>query len=504
MDAQLKRLDSNGVLQAWAIAVLASSPTGFADPVKDYDANTTLAQLLAKYDLSLGQLRDAVQGASHKTLTDVVNALLSTLTVAGVVAVSNFPATQPVSGPLTDTQLRASAVPVSVGEVEVKNDVGNPLAVSGPVTDTQLRASAVPVTLPAGIDVSDRGTRRLGRVSNPYTAPPEVIDESGNGHTGVLVGGQYSDMILSAFSPGWADMLLFDGLDRGTTATNQGIDCGPFGVGATPFTLEAKIDYRRFGTGAGANQFICGVADDSQLQVLLYINPFNSLIAQIANAVGTPIVAFCAGVSVGKHDVAMSWDGATLRCYLDGVKGTDAAAPSLSAYDGTTHFWIGRGGYTNNNGDPFGRGGINEVRLSNSARYGAGNYAPVVVQFAPDAQTLALYHLDYLYGPVNVMSQDSYGSGDLFGGQQTTSAPGQTKTFTVVNGDHVDMLWVRVDDGSGHNAIAMIDPFGGAPGAAAGWPADDGVPVPITLRTNRVKVYAAASGAKISVIGYRY
>lgn len=37
--------------------------------------------------------------------------------------------TQPVSGPLTDTQLRASAVPVS-----------------GPLTDTQLRASAVPVS----------------------------------------------------------------------------------------------------------------------------------------------------------------------------------------------------------------------------------------------------------------------------------------------------------------------------------------------------------------------
>lgn len=36
----------------------------------------------------------------------------------------------PVSGPLTDTQLRATAVPVS-----------------GPLTDTQLRATAVPVSL---------------------------------------------------------------------------------------------------------------------------------------------------------------------------------------------------------------------------------------------------------------------------------------------------------------------------------------------------------------------
>lgn len=46
----------------------------------------------------------------------------------GNVSVGNFPATQPVSGPLTDAQLRAAAVPIS-----------------GPLTDAQLRASLVPV-----------------------------------------------------------------------------------------------------------------------------------------------------------------------------------------------------------------------------------------------------------------------------------------------------------------------------------------------------------------------
>lgn len=63
----------------------------------------------------------------------------ATQPVSGSVSVSNFPATQAVSGtvtantglsqPLTDTQLRATAVPVS-----------------GPLTDTELRASAVPVS----------------------------------------------------------------------------------------------------------------------------------------------------------------------------------------------------------------------------------------------------------------------------------------------------------------------------------------------------------------------
>lgn len=63
--------------------------------------------------------------------------------------------TQPVSGPLTDTQLRASAVPVSgtfwpatqpVSGTLTCNAGSGTMAVSGPLTDTQLRATAVPVS----------------------------------------------------------------------------------------------------------------------------------------------------------------------------------------------------------------------------------------------------------------------------------------------------------------------------------------------------------------------
>lgn len=95
--------------------------------------------------------------------------------VSGSVSVSNFPATQPVSGtvtantglaqPLTDSQLRATAVPVS-GTVTVSNPqtsvsvsnfpatqpvsgtvgISGTVPVSGPLTDTQLRATAVPIS----------------------------------------------------------------------------------------------------------------------------------------------------------------------------------------------------------------------------------------------------------------------------------------------------------------------------------------------------------------------
>lgn len=72
----------------------------------------------------------------------------------------------PVSGPLTDAQLRASAVPVSAASLplptgaateatllsvdsrlsSIDTKLANPMPVSGPLTDAQLRASAVPVS----------------------------------------------------------------------------------------------------------------------------------------------------------------------------------------------------------------------------------------------------------------------------------------------------------------------------------------------------------------------
>src|SRR3954471_20403504 len=63
------------------------------------------------------------------------------------VTVSNFPASQTVTGPLTDAQLRASNVPVS-GPVTDTQLRASAVPVSGPLTDAQLRASAVPVNGP--------------------------------------------------------------------------------------------------------------------------------------------------------------------------------------------------------------------------------------------------------------------------------------------------------------------------------------------------------------------
>jgi hypothetical protein len=88
--------------------------------------------VLASKDIS------GVQYAKVLLSDAVTGAPLTSFPVTGTF----WQATQPVSGPLTDTQLRASAVPVSMTSTTITGSV----AVTGPLTDAQLRATAVPVS----------------------------------------------------------------------------------------------------------------------------------------------------------------------------------------------------------------------------------------------------------------------------------------------------------------------------------------------------------------------
>ena len=177
-------VDVDGILQTTA----GSGGGGAGGDVRIKDAS---AAQFASVDAS-GRLSVNVAGSVSVTgpLTDA-QLRAAAVPVSGTLAVSNFPATQPisgtvsisgtvpVSGPLTDAQLRASAVPVSLASVP-SHPVTGPLTdaqlratpvpvsgtfwqatqpVSGPLTDTQLRAAAVTT------DVSDRAARLLGVVS---------------------------------------------------------------------------------------------------------------------------------------------------------------------------------------------------------------------------------------------------------------------------------------------------------------------------------------------------
>lgn len=130
----------------------------------------TLLLIKAKTDnLDVALSTRAVTGLTDAQLRAVAVPVSGTffqatqpVSIAASVAVTGtfFQATQPVSGPLTDTQLRASAVPVS-----------------GPLTDTQLRASAVPVS----------GTffQATQPVSGTVTITPPTLTKGSQGATGL-------------------------------------------------------------------------------------------------------------------------------------------------------------------------------------------------------------------------------------------------------------------------------------------------------------------------------
>lgn len=171
-------------------------------PIKFKDlGDGTYAQYLALEPASIGS-GGGGGTASSVSLTDGVNATLKATVSAALalkvdgsavtqpVSGTFWQTTQPVSGPLTDTQLRALAVPVSGTFFQATQPVSiaASLAVTGPLTDTQLRATAVPVsgsffqaTQPVSLatntpDVTDRAARLLGHVtvdnaSIPVTGP---------------------------------------------------------------------------------------------------------------------------------------------------------------------------------------------------------------------------------------------------------------------------------------------------------------------------------------------
>jgi hypothetical protein len=153
---------------------------------------TTQADIaLIKADMANGVLSDvrdgtgnaitsSARGSQRALSVQIVDGSGNQVTSFGSssVSVSNFPATQPVSGtfwqatqpvsgtvtantgltqPLTDTQLRATSVPVSLASVPSH-------AVTGPLTNTELRATAVPVSL-ASLPSLVAGSAQIGVVS---------------------------------------------------------------------------------------------------------------------------------------------------------------------------------------------------------------------------------------------------------------------------------------------------------------------------------------------------
>jgi len=168
----------------------------------------------------------------------------ATQPVSGTVAVSNFPATQPISAAslplptgaataanqqtdaLTDTQLRATPVPVS-GTVTANTGLTQPL------TDAQLRASAVPVSIAATVAVKEV------RSSTPSQTSPAVT----NSNTSILASNS-NRLGATIYNEGAAICYMILGSTATTTSYTLQIQVGgyyevPFGYTGAIFGITS-------------------------------------------------------------------------------------------------------------------------------------------------------------------------------------------------------------------------------------------------------------------------
>lgn len=87
-------------------------------------------------------LETAIAASVASIDNDTLPAGQATMAASSPVVIASNQSAIAVTGPVTDTQLRASAVPVSLTSTTITGSV----AVTGPLTDAQLRATAVPVS----------------------------------------------------------------------------------------------------------------------------------------------------------------------------------------------------------------------------------------------------------------------------------------------------------------------------------------------------------------------
>lgn len=153
-------------------------------------AQSTASNLKAQAQLlnASGSVVDyAMTGVAGTPASDVV-------TIQGIVGGTTVPVSlasvpsHPVTGPLTNTELRASAVPVSLASVP-----SHP--VTGPLTNTELRATAVPVsgTVTANTGLSQPLTDtqlRATAVPVSGTVTSRIADGAGNNLTSAARGSE--------------------------------------------------------------------------------------------------------------------------------------------------------------------------------------------------------------------------------------------------------------------------------------------------------------------------
>jgi hypothetical protein len=222
-------------LRAAAVPVSAASlplPTGAATSALQTTGNTSVGNIDTKTP-ALGQ---------------------ATMAASTPVVIANNQSAVPVSGPLTDTQLRATAVPISDG--------GSSVTVDGPLTDTQLRATAVPVSasalpLPTGAATSALQTIGNSSLSSLDTKLPDKGQGTMANSTPVAIA---SDQNKAANTATLANV-------AGSASSVTLLAANTSRIIATIFNDSAAILYVKFGTTASTSSFTVRMVPNAYYEV---------------------------------------------------------------------------------------------------------------------------------------------------------------------------------------------------------------------------------------------
>jgi hypothetical protein len=264
-------------------------------PVADSTGNSALASIDGKLPALVGGKVPVDVGSATLNITgpvtvsnevEIKNDVGNPIPVSGSVSVSNFPASQAVTGPLTDAQLRATAVPVS-GPLTDTQLRASAVPVSGPLTDAELRAT--PLALPTGAATSANQTAGNSSLASIDTKTPTLI--SGNQPAlmrlekfdGSIVTGRATESnsfsvgnFFAKFRDGFVtaqpDLAVWDEswTSQGSSFVNAGgnssgsaymrISMCPLTVGSE-YVLTSKSSFAypmRFGYGLSASQRVLG------------------------------------------------------------------------------------------------------------------------------------------------------------------------------------------------------------------------------------------------------
>ncbi len=395
--------------------------------------------------------------------------------------VQNFPATQPVSGPLTDTQLRATPVPVS----------------STPATDitqTGTIAGTTSVTLTGLNGVSDTNIQLSGTFVGTVVFESSIDGTNWNSRvyrgTGVL---NLLDTTTSTFPSEW----------RGNSAamTSVRVRCTAYTSG----TLTVAI---RSSTGAGPVFLNAPIPIGAESKG----NNSTANISSGASFTGvyedmTNVASILIDISMNKTGtlhVQWSQDGTTLFSETTFPISGTATPTFLTTAPKSQYFRVV---VDNTAGTSTSQCHI-EVMYKATAtdlfRSPLGNSSLLtdLVLAPPMRAVLTGRSAADTY---NDQIVDTNGTAkvkdDYQGGQVLADQTGANAVLTFTFSQQVNQVWINADGGASSTAVCRVDPFGGTPTSVLGIPVYNQAATPILVNATTVKIYTP-SGQVVSVWGY--